>query len=560
MKIFKGIFSIFTVVILMILSGCPITITVSKPTIELLSPKNGEQNVDISTTLKWKLIQNIGDETITQLQYDVYVSEYKDDVKNLSEKAHIGYTSKTEFKLNNLKYGTKYYWRIVLNNENNEIKSDVWNFTTISKENALPIKVYVISYKDFLLSESSTPTTIIGNPDYMWLKLIVDTAVSTFTVFSSENLVPIKCELNSTEEGTSTFIYKCKGSSIFNIGDQKLKILAKIGDNEKTYFYQYKIKYPTISIISPVSGESIDPVDPDNVIFEWALPEEYDVDISKVNYQIGLNTEENISKYEEVKFYINGRNSHISKKLMGNTKYWWKIKALIPNEEEETEHVIYSPLKSFYTKNSVPYRPQILSPQNNTSFRYNVTFKFNIGDKDVYSNKNNGLTWQIWYRKDSEEQFSKLKEETVNFDGESTTIEFTKSFSEKGRYLWYIKIIDKNVWGEGENDVTSDTFAFTITGDAPPEKPELISPSKGETIYSSQPNQNEITITFQWKGKDPDNDELTYDIKIDGVLEKENHPSTEYTKTFILSDTENTQTHTWQVKAYDPYGLSSDWI
>ena len=122
------------------------------------SPTNGATGISIQNiTLSWSCSDPDGD----NLNYDLYFGESSNPpllTTNLPD---------TTYTLSNLKYATKYYWKILARDEDGAVTTGpVWNFVT------------AVAYFDTFLPASGTYDTIIGNyydPDpsygYPWIAL-----------------------------------------------------------------------------------------------------------------------------------------------------------------------------------------------------------------------------------------------------------------------------------------------------------------------------------------------------------------------------------------------------
>lgn len=93
------------------------------------NPRNGATGVSITKDLEWKCYDPDGD----QLKYDVYFGTTSPPPLGRQNVTIAYYDPGT------LKYGTKYYWKVVAKDGKGGVTSGgIWDFTTLSKENKPP--------------------------------------------------------------------------------------------------------------------------------------------------------------------------------------------------------------------------------------------------------------------------------------------------------------------------------------------------------------------------------------------------------------------------------------
>jgi hypothetical protein len=108
------------------------------PTINLLNPSNGEDDLDLSLTLRWNGYDVDGDD----LEYNVYLGER---LSGVYEVLATG-IDREYFHVNGLDYETEYSWFITVNDGEYFVDSLIWNFETkeeiIIEENHPPEEPY----------------------------------------------------------------------------------------------------------------------------------------------------------------------------------------------------------------------------------------------------------------------------------------------------------------------------------------------------------------------------------------------------------------------------------
>ena len=101
-------------------SFSPVISKIKNP-IQLTFPYDNLQNAERNVELHWKT--NKSDRF--QLRYRVYIGFSKNSVKiqkeNITEEFHT---------LKNLKFKTKYYWKVEAYSENEKVSSKIYSFTT----------------------------------------------------------------------------------------------------------------------------------------------------------------------------------------------------------------------------------------------------------------------------------------------------------------------------------------------------------------------------------------------------------------------------------------------
>ena len=112
-------------------------------------------------------------------------------------------------------------------------------------------------------------------------------------------------------------------------------------------------------------------------------------------------------------------------------------------------------------------------------------------------------------------------------------------------YVW--KVVAK----DGRGGVSkSPTWRFRTADNNPPSAPKALNPTSGETV-------NSTTVVLSWTSSDPDEDDVSYDLYLDGRKIATNLKKTSYTVNVVAGEK-----HLWRVVAKDEFGArsESDWV
>ncbi len=165
------------------------------------------------------------------------------------------------------------------------------------------------------------------------------------------------------------------------------------------------------------------------------------------------------------------------------TKYFWRIVA-----RDRFGNTSVSPLWSFTTVSNSP--PTLLSfyPRNGSSdIPLDIVLTWKASDPE------NDLVLTDLYFGDSEKGVEMVLHESTSNQFNLSNLEFSKE------YLW--KIVLKDEYG---NETTSGTLRFFTLRNSPPSV-EILNPKSGEIGVKLDP-------TLVWKARDPEEDELLYDL------------------------------------------------
>jgi hypothetical protein len=212
-----------------------------------------------------------------------------------------------------------------------------------------------------------------------------------------------------------------------------------------------------------------------------------------------------------------------------NTNYYWRVDAI-----DDYGYITTGPLWKFTTKDdSPPNTPGDPIPDNQSiNISVNITLIWSGGDPD-----NDPVTYNLYLGKDSNPP---LEIENLN-----VTMYTPNRLDFISRYYWRVDAIDDYGY-----ITTGPLWTFITRENAPPHIPNEPVPANNSTnIY--------IDAILSWKGGDPDNDPVTYDV----YFGTESNPPKVESNLSILSykptDMNTTTMYYWRLEAWDNYNNSA---
>ena len=154
------------------------------PTIRLISPSNNANNIPLNIELIWEGF-DLDDDALT---YDVYLNNQliANDIEN------------QEHQLNNLNYNTIYSWRIIANDGALEVRSAIWSFRTVPRDDNNPPSIPSNPYPENNAENIPTELTLRwtgGDPDndivaydvYLNGRIVCNDAIQSFCYIEDLN-------------------------------------------------------------------------------------------------------------------------------------------------------------------------------------------------------------------------------------------------------------------------------------------------------------------------------------------------------------------------------------
>ncbi|MCD6105318.1 MAG: fibronectin type III domain-containing protein, partial [Thermosipho sp. (in: Bacteria)] len=453
-------------------------------------PEDGASGVSTSPILRWEARDKDGDKLI----YDVYFGE-GEDLKLIASDL-----STDTYKLEDLKFETTYYWKVVARDKNNiGVEGPIWQFTT----NYLPEVIDKPEPEDGASGVSTSPILRWEARDKDGDKLTYDVYLG-----KGEDLKLIASDL-------STETYKVEGLENGEVYSWKVVVKDERGGVVEGPVWKFTTNYlPEISNTPFPMNEST------NVSLSTSLGwNSKDLDGDRIIYDIYFGKVNPPSLYKN-----NYEYSKIElEKLEINTTYYWQIVA-----KDERGGDAKGPIWSFTTTRA-PEKPSNPLPVNNaTGVEVRVSLNWHASDPDgdillydVYFGTNNNLL---------------LKAK----DYESNKFEVPEKLKEGTTYYW--KVVAKDDKGG-----VTEGRVWSFTTNYRPNRPFNPTPKDGETNVSVNP-------VLTWQANDPDGDRLLYDVyfgtdnNIELILE--NYDKTSFNPGQLKENT----TYYWKVVAKDEKG------
>ena len=117
-------------------------------------PENHSKNISVTPQFLW----HTEGEEISDVKYNLYLSKNRENVdREVSEALIARNIDKSHFEIEDpLDFSTKYFWKVVANMGDIEVKSDVWDFTTVStNSNTENPEIFVSKVATIMIGESS---------------------------------------------------------------------------------------------------------------------------------------------------------------------------------------------------------------------------------------------------------------------------------------------------------------------------------------------------------------------------------------------------------------------
>ncbi len=421
----KILIGLSLIAIILYLPSC---MKIGRYSIELLSPKDGAENVSLTPVLTWKFSSPFP----VDVKFDVYLSGTS------SFSNPIAKDIKDSYYVPSLESGKTYYWKVVAKAAAGTYESKVWSFTTVknnppekptlvSPKNGSKLKVKVhfswscsdpdgdkISYR-LLLSESSD----MASPT------IVDGIESTSVNLELMPLTKYYWKVIATDE---------KGLS----------------SKSDIWSFQTEDFPPTKPVLTyPKIGEKNVPLVP---TLRW-----YSIDPegSPVTYNLlfgeGETALSTILENSTLNYY------KFPKKLSINTKYYWRVIAFDVNGNESESEIGY--FKTLYIKNDPPSTPEIIQPEiGKTDLALsNITFSWTLSTDP----EGKTVTYDLYLGKDKEKVQGKSQETLIASDLTNSQYTYTETLDQNTTYYWMV------VAKDDMNQVPSKVASFTTKSIAP---------------------------------------------------------------------------------------------
>ncbi|KAF2955667.1 fibronectin type III domain-containing protein [Marinitoga sp. 38H-ov] len=384
--------------------GDEISLEINKPPIILdYSPRENESNISLHPTIIWKA-EDYDSKIFTLRMYFGYNKEELNEEYMPNTQTEGEYTIKTE-----LNPGTKYYWKIKLEDEMNGVtETEFREFTT----------TYRPEFKSVNLSDYATNISL--NYNLQWEGYDKDNDNLSYT---------IKLNGNKLKENLKSNAYTLNLESDKNYLLELLVIDDK-GTENSTILNFSTTRKPIIYNNSMYVEDTNHFKNGDKIY--WNA---YDPDNDEIYYEIYLGTSQNsltkIATTTEKEYKLNN--------LIEGKTYYWKIK-VYDNKGAVSE----SDIKSFKT-NTSPNIQNIYYPKNNSiGIERNVTLYWEATDSEK-----DKLKYDIY--------FGDTKNNLVKVASDYVYTSYNINNLENGK-TYYWKIVAKDGFG-GESE--SEIYDFT---------------------------------------------------------------------------------------------------
>ncbi|MBO8161623.1 MAG: hypothetical protein H0Z24_08310 [Thermosipho sp. (in: Bacteria)] len=416
---------------------------------KLIFPENNQIKVSLRTKLKWEGFDKDNDNLI----YFVYLGE------NFSNLNLVGRTKNEELEVK-LKSDTKYYWKVIVEDEKGAVsESEIFSFTTCFKPSA-PVNTGI---KD---GEQNLPL----NVSLSWECRDEDSEIIYYDLYFGEkdnleliveNYKKTTYFLDNLEPGTTYY----------------WKIIAKdeMGLRAESPVWSFTTSYLPLKpvILNPKNG--LTGVLAKKILLEWKSS---DLDNDTIYYDLYLGNSPNL-----LTMVLNESTStkYEIQNLKPGCVYYWKVVAYDKKSGE-----ISSDIYSFKT-NSLPKFDEQFYPKNGEkNVSTSVSIRWNARDDD-----NDVLYFDIYYGLEP----NKMELIVEDYLEDSFTLTNLKVGS---KYYW--KVIAKD---NKSGTVESQVFSFETTN-----SPIL------KDIYPKNGVKISLNDSLKWEFYDPDGDPLMYDIYI----------------------------------------------
>lgn len=287
-----------------------------------ISPLNGSNNIKINAAMSWEAVQNAAYYKL-QLAEDAQMNKI---VANVEKQYLNGYSA------TNLKFNTKYYWRVCATNDaGTSAWSPVWSFTTSDSK---PITPTLESPTNLSITNSTTPNlkwSDVASAESYMVQVSIDEGFSGFNVKYSKSVATNNIEIPQGILQIQTKYY--------------WRVMSKnsSGNSEWSTVWSFNTgtALPIVKILYPLDNDTNIPIAPE---LKWEAIE------GANSYQIQLNFSNNFENgaiINELNWKDNVYQVPINL-FSPNTKYYWRVRANGNNGNGE-----WNQISSFTTENQI---------------------------------------------------------------------------------------------------------------------------------------------------------------------------------------------------------------
>ncbi|APD06383.1 hypothetical protein UJ101_00846 [Flavobacteriaceae bacterium UJ101] len=365
--------------------------------VQLIYPSTNVSCISPSINFQW------GNASVDNEESIEYILQILDEENNTQE-----YTLKEKQKEVILDFGKNYSWKVISNNGNTTMESELREFSTCDEDHN-PVQ---------LIYPPTGQTCINNDVTFQWTKASINNEENmnyTLQVFDDYQNNPDSYESYTLSENQKNLVLKMNKQYAWKVVSNNGNTIL---ESDIKSFTTCKEDHNPVQLIYPANGQLCAEND---ITFQWGEASTQNTDNIQYTFMIYTDYENNI--FEEIQTSENT----LSKNLEKGKAYYWKVISDNGNSTMESE------LFSFYTEENTnsdyaPYAPQLVAPSSDISSGA-VTLEWTC--KDIDSEK---LTYTIYFG--TEEKPSQIIAD--NIEDSSFEIQTEANMT----YYWFIKAHD----------------------------------------------------------------------------------------------------------------------
>lgn len=484
---------------------------------EIESPADKAVDVAKGAIFKWAKSVDPENDAIT---YDVLLSKNK-EMKN-AEKVKKAFGD-TQFTLE-LDGHTTYYWQIVvMDADGNEVKSDVYSFTTVNSDPQLG----AISFP------ANKAKNVEKNITLRWEATTdADNDEVKYNVYLSKE----KDKLNETKVASDITTTEFQTGDLDGYSEYfwKVETVDSEGATDESEVYSFKTKNSApakVTIIAPVNEATNQNYK--NLVLTWSKA--IDPEGQAVSYNVYGADNADFEGQMKIAADYADTTIVVPAELEGNQQFFWKVEA-----RDILDSVSVSDVASFTTKDKPINFAGEFYPANGAT---GVGSSFNLRWPRLTNAP--GAKYTVFVSKNN---LVFAGNDEIITNSKDTLYKYTKALSThqiEPHSKYYVKVEATN---KGQKYV-SDTISFT-TPNAIPQAFNLSFPANEAADVVEN-------TTLSWQdAEDADGDLIKYKLYIGSSsnLTESDIVMKDSTKTSFKSETLAGETYYWKVKAYDKFG------
>ncbi|WP_234572521.1 T9SS type A sorting domain-containing protein [Rhodohalobacter sp. 614A] len=477
--------------------------------IELVSPNNNENNVQLRPKLDWRYDANIE-------SYTLMVSETDDFSDPVIHRTNLDASSYQITE--NLKAGQTYFWRVRGTNDNGTGQwSNTWNFTTQSASTPPPVKVVLQSPANNSQHVPLKPLLNWNEATYaeQYILRLSESTDFSDPLIRQENIEQTSFQLTSNLDTDQTYYWQVRGTNSDGNGPWSLVW-----------------SFTTTSASTPLPGKIV-LQSPENASHDIPLQPQlsWNVDDESDSYELVLSENSDFTAPIIHQTDLDGTTFKPTENLDYNTTYYWQVRGV-----NNTGNGEWSQTWAFTTI-ALPGQVSLLSPDNNGT--------------DIPIRPE--LTWTSMDA-DETENYELLLSENPDFSNpvvhqtnlEETTLNVSEDLDYSTTYYWRVRGVNSN-----GNGPWSNTWNFTTILPPIPAQVNLISPA-------DHINDIPLLPELVWE---PAGQTENYELIVSTEPDLSNpvlHQTDLHQTTFQLSkELVYNQVYYWQVRGVNMYGDGS---